>query len=163
MSTASGASQSTTDAHGSAVARTSVRSWPKGSSPPAVGGVFELARENLLEGCIGESYGTWLALHQARHGGSSELRRVASEIAIDEAGHAAHAFEVHAWLWPQLDGEEQRALGEAAARAIDELSRPLPLDAALAARVGAPAPTALPLTLAPLQALLRRSFSSMLA
>jgi hypothetical protein len=144
-------------AHGVEARRARVRSWPGPIERQSSYSAFDLALENLLEGCVGESYGAWLALHQAGHGASRELRRVARGIAGDEAAHAALAFEIHAWLWPRLDGAQQSALECAAARAIDDLIRPLPLDPCVAAHVGTPAPAAHAFLLAPLQALLRRT------
>jgi hypothetical protein len=136
------------------------RSWPRRAPASTSHSEYELALENLLEGCVGESYGTWLALHQADHAESDALRRVARSIARDEAAHAALSFEIHAWVWPRLSTDQQRALSAAAHHAIAQLRRPLPLEDALAARLGAPTASALAAALPPLQALLRRALTA---
>jgi hypothetical protein len=138
--------------------RAVTRRWPpaprRNVSAPSR---YELAVENLSAGCIGESYGAWLALHQARRSSERALRRVALGIARDEAAHAAYAFELHAWLWPQLTAAQQRAATGFALSTIEDLVRPLPVAPHVAVQAGIPAAAAQRQAVAPLQALLVRA------
>ncbi len=73
------------------------------------------ARENAIEGCVGETIGAAIALHQAAHGRDVALRATMDRIARDELRHAALAFRVHAWVEGRLD-RDGRARVRAAAR-----------------------------------------------
>lgn len=81
----------------------------------------QLATDNLVEGCVRETYGAVLASYQARAARDRELRGAMGAIARDEAKHAALSWRLHRWLWPKLSGEDQRAALAAAAGARAEL------------------------------------------
>jgi hypothetical protein len=77
--------------------------------------LLALAVENVVEGCVRE---TWAALsdaHQARHAHTAELRDLYASIAADEASHAELAWAIDAWLFGQL-GEDGRNMVAAARR-----------------------------------------------
>ena len=82
----------------------------------------QLATDNLVEGCVRETYGAVLASYQARAAGDRALRGAMSAIARDEARHAALSWHIHRWLWPQLSSDERRAALAAAAGARTELA-----------------------------------------
>lgn len=126
---------------------------PSGASTPSL---YELCLDNLRAGCIGESYGAWLALHQTRTAARPKLRRLARRIARDEAAHAALAFELHRWLWPQLTSAERAGCRAALVHALAGLTRPLPVSAKVAEEVGVPAAKVTRQLTAPLRALLLR-------
>ena len=81
----------------------------------------QLATDNLVEGCVRETYGAVLASYQARAARDPELRGAMSAIARDEAKHAALSWRLHRWLWPRLSSDERRAALAAAAGARGEL------------------------------------------
>ena len=100
---------------------------------------YELAADNLVEGCIRETYGAVLAGYQARAAGDLEIRRAMSTIARDEASHAALAWRLHQWLWPQLSAVERSTLIARADAARAELRVPAgPDDAELSRLAGLP-------------------------
>lgn len=82
---------------------------------------YEIALENAVEGCVRETYGALVAAYQARTAADDEIRAVMTEVARDEAEHAALAHDVAAWLEPRLLPAERRAIADAKARAIDGL------------------------------------------
>jgi rubrerythrin len=64
--------------------------------------LVEIALENATEGCVRETYGAVVAMHQAEHASDAELRAAFASIADDEADHAALSWELGAWLETQL-------------------------------------------------------------
>lgn len=56
----------------------------------------EILRENVLEGCVNETYSAVVATHQADHAPSDRLRAVFRAIAADERAHAALSYRIHA-------------------------------------------------------------------
>lgn len=102
--------------------------------------LFEMARENLVEGCIRETYGALEALWQARHAADPEVRRTLRAIAEDETRHAALSWGVHAWVSKRLTDEERAELRRAALSAVSDLERELSTrhDASLATIAGLP-------------------------
>jgi rubrerythrin len=71
---------------------------------------FELALENATTGCVGELFGTWLQVFQARTATESHVRDTAQRIARDEARHAALAFRLFDWLDRRLTVREREAV-----------------------------------------------------
>ena len=103
---------------------------------------YELAADNLVEGCIRETYGAVLAGYQARAAADAQVRRAMTTIARDEAKHAALSWQVHQWLWAQLSGEERSTLTARADAARAELRAPVRVDAELSRVAGLPDATA---------------------
>lgn len=56
-----------------------------------------ILRENIVEGCINETYSALVATYQTEHARSARLRAVFLAIAADEQEHAALAYRIHAW------------------------------------------------------------------
>jgi hypothetical protein len=102
--------------HGVAVAWSPVPAAPRRS-------LAQLARDNFVEGCIRETYGAVIGGYQAR-AGARPYRRALRAIARDEIRHADLSWQLHAWLWPQLDAGERASILAAgrAARAELELA-----------------------------------------
>jgi hypothetical protein len=94
---------------------------------------LDLGLDNARGGCVNETLGTWLQLHQAAAARDPHLRAVARRIAEDEARHAALSFRIFDWLDPQLDAGERRLVR---ARLLDA-TRTLPDDDELAPAVAA--------------------------
>ncbi len=83
--------------------------------------IDEVALENAVEGCVRETYGAWLAWQQAQHARDPELRAAMRRIAMDEARHAALAWDIHRWAMPRVGRAARERIGEgmdAAWRAI---------------------------------------------
>ena len=93
-------------------------------SRAATPSLFELALENATEGCVRETFGAIVTLHQASHAESEEIRAAFVAIAEDEAEHAALSWELKAWFDTQLSPGErlyvQTAHDEAVAQARRE-------------------------------------------
>jgi hypothetical protein len=97
----------------SMAARHGVRAREPGPGPSEVRSLFEVARENAVEGCVGETYGAAVAAWQARTARDPLVRAVMAEIARDEAEHAALAWAVGLWADSRLAPGERRAIDRA--------------------------------------------------
>ena len=84
---------------------------------------IDLAIENATAGCIGETIGTALALHQASHAASAQVREVSRRVARDEARHAALAWRLHDWFGARLTADERRRVQAAMVGALDGWTR----------------------------------------
>jgi hypothetical protein len=73
-----------------------------------------IAIENAVEGCVRETWGALLAIHQANAATDPEVRAAMARIADDELRHAALGWAVDRWIQPRLS---------AAARARVETAR----------------------------------------
>ncbi len=101
-----------------------------GSSPPQYRGLRqrlrplkEIAIENMVEGCIRETYGALIALHQGRNAKDKAIANAMSTIAKDELSHAALSWDVHQWIMTELSDDDARALQAAAQEAIAKLKQ----------------------------------------
>ena len=109
--------------HARTCARLARRHGGRWHEPPAIPAprrsAAALAEDNVVEGCVRETYGAAVAAYQARAAGDRRIRRAMATIARDEAAHAALAWRVHRWLAPQLDAATQARVRDAsrAARA----------------------------------------------
>ncbi len=101
-----------------------------------------LALDNAVEGCVRETFGALVGLHQAEAASDPEIRRAMRSIAADEVRHASLAWKIAAWLEPRLGKAARRRVERARAAAVAELSRELaaPLTAGLEGEVGLPSP-----------------------
>lgn len=97
--------------HGAAVPRVSFRAIARRSRE-------RVARENAVEGCVGETLAALLAAWDRERAPTSELRAVFSAIADDELAHGALAFDVHAFLARDLSPAARARVGEAARAAL---------------------------------------------
>lgn len=91
-------------------------------STAATPSLFELALENATEGCVRETFGALVTLHQAANAESRELREAFAAIADDEAKHAALSWELKTWFDTQLTAPERIYVQNAHASAV-ELAR----------------------------------------
>lgn len=94
--------------------------------PPRVGafrarGVEAMARENIVEGCVRETFGALVATWQARHAADAAIRRTMTRIARDETRHAELSFQVAELLDARLDARARSRVDRARRRAILEL------------------------------------------
>src|SRR5690606_36868087 len=81
----------------------------------------EIARENAVEGCVGETYGALVGAVQAACAKEQALREAMRSIARDEARHAALSHAVHAWAIAQLGAAARERIQEAQREAIAAL------------------------------------------
>ncbi len=92
------------------------------SAPAAAWADVEaLARENRVQGVVGETWGAVLLAAQSEAAGTPGLRRFYGHVARDEARHSALAVAIDRWARTQLDARARRALDEAEAAALDEV------------------------------------------
>lgn len=82
-----------------------------------------VARENAVEGCVGETYGAAFAAWAAEHGDHEDVRAASREIAADEMRHAALGWAVHAWACDELDGDACERVRAAQGDAVRALGR----------------------------------------
>ena len=110
----------------SMAARHGVRARTPRPGPMEVRSLLEVARENAVEGCVGETYGAAVAAWQARTARDPLVRALMAEIAGDEAQHAALAWAIELWAASRLDPGErrviQRAMREAGATLAAQVS-----------------------------------------
>jgi len=104
--------------------------------------LFELALENVVEGCVRETYGAACGRFQAARTTDSSLRGDLERVARDEARHAELSWRIHGWALQRLSQQERQRLQQAARTAIAELRRELELDPGSAVQqvAGMPAP-----------------------
>lgn len=68
--------------------------------------LLELARENIIEGCVRETWGALSAVWQARTAEDAELSALYASIAPDELAHAGLSWDIHDWLVAQVESPE---------------------------------------------------------
>lgn len=78
----------------------------------------EIALDNAVEGCVGETQAAYVAHVQARQAREPELRRVLTAIAEEETRHAALSFQLASWLEPRLDAATRERVGRARQQAM---------------------------------------------
>lgn len=103
-------------------------------------GAFELALDNVVEGCVRETFGALVAQHQALHAEDPEVRAAMVGIAEDETRHAELSWAVDAWLQARLSADERLVLSRARAAAVRGLARELDVEVeeALVTQAGMP-------------------------
>jgi hypothetical protein len=82
----------------------------------------EVARENVVEGVVRETFAAAQALWAATRARDPEVRKALREIADDECEHASLSWAVAAWASSRLPIEERRALEAAMRETIDALA-----------------------------------------
>ena len=102
--------------------------------------LLAIAIENAVEGCVRETYGALVAVHQAAHARDPRVAAIMRRIADDETHHAALAWDVAEWLDSRLTDEERRLVAESRAHAVATLRSALssPVDRDLERDAGLP-------------------------
>ncbi|MFO0629652.1 MAG: hypothetical protein U0325_29010 [Polyangiales bacterium] len=98
---------------------------PAADAPMDLRALVEVALENVKEGCVGETWGALIAMHQSMWAEDLAVRSAFREIARDEVRHAALAWAVHRWVLGELDEGSHREIQRAEERAWDELQSAL--------------------------------------
>jgi hypothetical protein len=104
--------------------------------------LFELARDNGVEGCVRETFGALVATRQAMAARDPYVAEAMRSIARDETRHAALAFAVAAWVKPALTELEQTDLERATGAALLALKAECAEDPSAALREAAGLPSA---------------------
>jgi hypothetical protein len=114
-------------------------------TPTPTRDLLALAVENMVEGCVGETWAALVAAHQSHHAQTPELRDLFKNIAADETRHAELAWSIHTWLIGQLSAAGQAMVATARRQAVHQLRTSLPaLDEPALLALGVPdRPTAL--------------------
>lgn len=99
--------------------------------------LVDVAIENAVEGCVGETFAATIALWQAAHAEDPRVAAAMREIAQDEVRHAALAVRVAAFCARRLTPSERDRVATARAAALGRLAWRAPA-AGLAARLGLP-------------------------
>jgi len=109
----------------------------------AFGSLADLALDNVIEGCVRETYGAMVAAHQAAAAVEPEVRRLMAGIAIDELGHAALSWKIDAWarsrLGRKFEGRRREGMLAAAGELIAEAGLPVAEELQRAAGLPSPA------------------------
>ncbi|ADO69921.1 ferritin-like domain-containing protein [Stigmatella aurantiaca] len=120
-----------------------------GASPPPPGvealplrSLFEVALDNVVEGCVRETFGALVAHHQAANARDEGIRQAMTQIAADETRHAGLSWAIDRWIQAQLPDAERARLREARAQAVAALREEIahPQEAVLIEEAGLPAP-----------------------
>jgi hypothetical protein len=99
-----------------------------------------IARENAVEGCVRETFGALVAMHQATAARDPKIRAAMERIAVDEARHAALAWQVASWIDERLSPKARARVSKARREAIRALRRELAIEPARALRDAAGMP-----------------------
>lgn len=81
----------------------------------------DLVRENVVEGCVREAYGAFVAWRQAMTAQDADLRAAMAPIAVEETGHARLAFAIDAWAQGVLPPDAWQRTRRARSDAMDAL------------------------------------------
>jgi hypothetical protein len=87
-----------------------------------------IAIENVIEGCVRETYGALVATWQSMRARDREVRGAMKKIARDETRHAALAWKVHRWIERRLDRATLARLDDARRTAIATLRAELVIE-----------------------------------
>jgi hypothetical protein len=86
-----------------------------------------IAIENVVEGCVRETFAAFVATVQAERAADPAVRAAMTRIARDETRHAALAHAVDAWLSTRLSADERAAVARARREAIARLEDEAPI------------------------------------
>ncbi|MGO9713169.1 MAG: hypothetical protein ACLQBL_30195 [Polyangiaceae bacterium] len=81
----------------------------------------DFAVENAVEGCVRETFGALLSMHQAERAEDPEVARVMRRIAQDETEHAELAWAIHRWTTARLPPRGRQRVRRAQAEALARL------------------------------------------
>jgi hypothetical protein len=101
-----------------------------------------IALENMIEGCVRETFGALAAEAQAMLAGDARVRAVMGRIAPDETRHAALGWAVAKWAETKLDAAARARVAAARREAVAELLREADVEPAAELRASAGVPSA---------------------
>jgi hypothetical protein len=82
----------------------------------------DFALENAVEGCVRETFGALVSMHQRERAHDRGIARAMGRVAEDETRHAELAWAIHRWAAPQLAPAARRRIRRAQERALAELA-----------------------------------------
>ena len=94
---------------------------PRSIRVSAVRDLEAIALENAVEGCVAETWGCLVGMHQARYATNLRLRHAYRRIAVDEARHAQLSWDIAEWAEQKLDTAALRRISSRRAQAVREL------------------------------------------
>jgi hypothetical protein len=94
-------------------------------TPVGVRSLEAIALENVVEGCVRETFGALTATLQSERAQDPGVAAVMKRVARDETAHAALAWSIAQWLRGRLDAEGRARIDAATQRAFDGLDREL--------------------------------------
>jgi len=97
-------------------------------SAQAPRGLFEFALENIVEGCVRETFGAAVARYQAGYARDPQVRAQLAHIALDECRHAELSHSIQEWLEPRLTSEQSAMLAAARRKAVEDLRLELEIE-----------------------------------
>jgi hypothetical protein len=102
--------------------------------------LVDVAVENVVEGCVRETFGALVATHQAYAAEDEDVRRTMARIAVDETRHAALAWRVDRWAGGHLSAPARERVDAAKRAAVRDLlvASELPPSEEIARRAGIP-------------------------
>lgn len=83
--------------------------------------LFAMALENEVEGCVRETFGALVGMHQAQFAEDGDVRAMMSTVSDDEARHAELSHRVAEWACTKLSAAESAALDAARDNALRAL------------------------------------------
>jgi hypothetical protein len=98
---------------------------PEQPAPPSgrARTLFDVARENAVEGCVRETYGAVVALVRGARAEDASVRRAMRSIARDECRHAELSWRIAAWVMPRLKRGEREQVTRSMRDALIALAR----------------------------------------
>jgi hypothetical protein len=102
----------------------------------------ELATDNVAEGCVRETFGALVAMHQAERAEDPAVRSAMTRIAEEETRHAALSWQLASWLAARLDDATRARVERAMDEAIRELGGAISIEPPDEVRRRAGLPTA---------------------
>lgn len=94
---------------------------PRVRASDEVRSLQDIAHENAVEGCVRETYGALVAIHQAHRARHPHVRRLYARIAADETRHAALAWDISRWACARAGDSVRRRVREGMHRAVEAL------------------------------------------
>ena len=101
--------------------RFGARPQPPCFEPQTVRPLFEVALENAIEGCVRETYGALVGVHQSLQAEDAQIRNTMRGIAEDETRHASVSWQIAAWIEPLLSESERAIIHDKKMEAIATL------------------------------------------
>jgi hypothetical protein len=100
----------------------------------------DIALENVVEGCVRETFSALIAMWQAEHASDAAIATAMKEIAADETRHAAFSWSVASWADGLLDDVARARVSAARDRAFVDLQNEIAdeVHPGLVARAGVP-------------------------
>lgn len=90
-------------------------------SPRNLRALADVARENMVEGCVRETFGALIAAWQATHTSDPTIADALAIVAEDELRHAALSWAVARWSDPLLTDGQRREIARARDEAVAQL------------------------------------------